>query len=127
LERRRNLHQRKEGLDVSLPSSRLSLGNTLEFLLSPTRDAEAAKRFFKKALHSYADSAPRAEVFEEKMALPLGSVSRQVSKSTPRVINVDKNGAYPKAIADLKVSRILPAAAELRQTKYLNSLVSPVV
>jgi transposase-like protein len=31
--------------------------NTLEFLLSPTRDAEAAKRFFLKALHSTADSA----------------------------------------------------------------------
>jgi transposase-like protein len=100
-----------------------SQGNTLEFLLSPTRDAEAAKRFFKKALHSYADSAPRAEVFAEKMALPLGSVSRQVSKAAPRVINVDKNAAYPKAIADLKVSRILPAAVELRQTKYLNNLV----
>jgi transposase-like protein len=27
-------------------------GNTLEFLLSPTRDAEATKRFFLKALHS---------------------------------------------------------------------------
>ncbi len=27
-------------------------GNTLEFLLSPTRDAEAAKRFLMKALHS---------------------------------------------------------------------------
>ena len=29
-----------------------SEGNTLEFLLSPTRDAQAAKRFFEKALHS---------------------------------------------------------------------------
>jgi hypothetical protein len=28
-----------------------SQGNTLEFLLNPTRDAEAAKRFFLKALH----------------------------------------------------------------------------
>src|SRR6266516_1276850 len=35
-----------------------SEGNTLEFLLSPTRDAEAAKRFFLKAQHSRADSAP---------------------------------------------------------------------
>src|SRR5260370_22033527 len=31
-----------------------SEGNTLEFLLSPTRDAEAAKRFFVKALHATA-------------------------------------------------------------------------
>src|SRR5436305_7535848 len=37
-----------------------SEGNTLEFLLSPTRDAEAAKGFFLKALHSTAGSAPRA-------------------------------------------------------------------
>src|SRR5882762_6408401 len=29
-----------------------SAGNTLEFLLSPMRDAEAAKRFFCKALHT---------------------------------------------------------------------------
>ena len=35
-----------------------SEGKTLEFLLSPTRDAEAAKRFFLKALHTPADSVP---------------------------------------------------------------------
>ncbi len=35
-----------------------SEGNTPEFLLSPTRDAQAAKRFFVKALHSTAGSAP---------------------------------------------------------------------
>src|SRR5260370_15074710 len=43
-------------------------GNTLEFLLSPTRDAEAAKRFFLKALHSTADSALQAHPVEEQMA-----------------------------------------------------------
>ena len=37
-----------------------SQGNTLEFLLRPTRDAEAAKRFFLKALHSPAGSASPA-------------------------------------------------------------------
>ena len=42
-----------------------SQGNTLEFLLSPTRDAQAAKRFFAKAL-----AAPHT--------------------NTPRVITVDK-------------------------------------
>ena len=42
-----------------------SEGNTLEFLLSPTRDAEAAKRFFVKALHSTARSAPQACPVEE--------------------------------------------------------------
>jgi len=49
-----------------------SQGNTLEFLLSPTRNAQAAKRFFSKAL-----TAPYS--------------------STSRVITVNKNAAYPKA------------------------------
>jgi transposase, IS6 family len=35
-----------------------SQGNTLEFLLSLTRDAEAAKRFFLKVLSSSASPAP---------------------------------------------------------------------
>jgi transposase-like protein len=54
-----------------------SQGNTLEFLLSPTRDAEAAKRFFSKtlgALHTVA----------------------------PRVITFDKNAASPKAFKELQ-------------------------
>lgn len=42
-----------------------SEGNTLEFLLSPTRDAEAAKHFFLKALHAPAGSTPQAHPFEE--------------------------------------------------------------
>jgi transposase, IS6 family len=37
-----------------------SQGTTLEFLLSPTRDAEAATRFFVKALHATRCSAPQA-------------------------------------------------------------------
>jgi transposase-like protein len=39
------------------------------------------------------------------------------------VINVDKNAAYPKAIAELKASGALPEAVELRQVKYLNNLI----
>jgi len=35
------------------------------------------------------------------------------------VINVDKNAAYPKAIADLKAAGVLPQHVELRQVKYL--------
>src|SRR5437764_11733186 len=54
-----------------------SQGNTLEFLLSATRDSEAAKRFFAKTL-----AAPHT--------------------TTPRVITVDKNAAYPKAFKVLK-------------------------
>jgi transposase, IS6 family len=56
---------------------------------------------------------------EEKATQP----NPQASRSVPRVINVDKNAAYPKAIAELKSSGMLPASVELRQVKYLNNLI----
>ena len=43
-----------------------SQGNTIEFLLSPTRDAGAAKRFFLKALPVAASVAPQACPIEVK-------------------------------------------------------------
>jgi len=98
-------------------------GNTLEFLLSPTRDAQAAKRFFVKALHSTAPSAPGAPPIEEQVEEPTALAAPTPTKSAPRVINVDKNAAYPKAIADLKASGTLPESVELRQVKYLNNLL----
>jgi IS6 family transposase len=76
-------------------------GQTLEFLLSPTRDAEAAKRFFLKALHSTADPAPQAHPAKEQVAQLATAVTSVTS--APRVINVDKNAAYPKAIANSKL------------------------
>ena len=94
-----------------------SEGNTLEFLLSPTRDAQAAKRFFLKALHSTACSAPQACPVEEQVAQPTAPADLKASRSAPRVINVDKNAAYPKA------AKMLPDQVELRQVKYLNNLV----
>jgi len=75
-----------------------SSGNTLDFMLSAKRDARAAERFFRKTLsvtHTHA----------------------------PRVINVDKNAAYPKAVDDLKAEEVLPAAVELRQNKYLIAIL----
>jgi len=51
-----------------------SEGKTLDFWLSPTRDAEAAKRFFLKTLAAS-------------------------HTSSPRVINVDKHAAYPMSTA----------------------------
>src|SRR5260370_10498616 len=42
---------------------------------------------------------------------------------TPRVITVDKNAAYPKALNELKAAGAVPAACELRQSKYLNNLI----
>jgi IS6 family transposase len=100
-----------------------SEGNTLEFVLSPTRDAEAAKRFFLKALHSSAYSASQAPSIEEQVVQPTAPADPHPSKSAPRVINTDKNAAYPKAIADLKAAGTLPDSVELRQVKYLNNLI----
>jgi transposase-like protein len=42
---------------------------------------------------------------------------------TPRVVNVDKNRAYPAAIEALKADGALPRRARLRQCKYLNNIV----
>ncbi|GHO50367.1 IS6 family transposase [Ktedonospora formicarum] len=75
-----------------------SQGNTLEFHLSATRDTQAAKSFFLKAL----------------------GASHTV---TPRVITVDKNAAYPKALQEIQTTRGLPETCELRQCKYLNNLI----
>jgi transposase, IS6 family len=41
----------------------------------------------------------------------------------PRVINVDKNPAYPPAIEELKKAGILSNECELRQNKYLNNII----
>ena len=99
-----------------------SEGNTLEFLLSATWDAEAAKRFFIKALHSTACSAPQARPVEEQ-ATQAPAAADPTTKFALRVINVDKHAAYPKAVADLKAAGLLAESVELRQVKYLNNLV----
>jgi transposase, IS6 family len=100
-----------------------SQGNTIEFLLSPMRDAEAAKRFFLKALHSTAGPAPQAHLVEEQVAQTTALTDPTILTSAPRVINVDKNAAYPKAVAELKAAGVLPQQVELRQVKYLNNLI----
>ena len=43
--------------------------------------------------------------------------------STPRVMTVDKNAAYPKAFKELKAEGIMPDPCELRLRKYLNNLI----
>jgi len=75
-----------------------SAGNTLDFLLTAKRDAAAAKRFFRKTL-------------------------KAVHTQIPRVITVDKNAAYPKAIDELKADKELSQKVKLRQRKYLNNIV----
>ena len=75
-----------------------SLGQTIDFLLSAQRDAASAKRFFRKAL-------------------------AQPHTVNPRTITVDKNPAYPRAIADMKRAGELWRFSKLRQRKYLNNIV----
>ena len=75
-----------------------SQGNTLDFLLCAKRDALAAERFLRKTLNAS-------------------------HTQLPRVINVDKNAAYPPAVDGLKGEEQLPETTELRQVKYLNNRV----
>ena len=58
----------------------------------------SAKRFFSKALAA-------------------------LHTSTPRVITVEKNAAYPKALKELKSDGLMPNSCELRQSNYLNNLI----
>ncbi|MFC1460799.1 IS6 family transposase [Microvirga arabica] len=73
-------------------------GQTIDFLLSPKRDAAAARRFFRKAL-------------------------KQPHTVNPRTITVDKNAAYPIAANAMKQSGELWRFAKLRQVKFLNNIV----
>src|SRR5580700_8600000 len=54
-----------------------SRGQTIDFLLAARRDTAAAKRFFRKAM-------------------------AQPHVANPRTLTVDKNPAYPIAVADMK-------------------------
>jgi transposase-like protein len=67
-------------------------------MLSAKRDSKAAKRFFRKML-------------------------KVASHSSPRVISVDKNPAYPSAVEQLKEEGTLPNRTQLRQSKYLNNII----
>jgi len=75
-----------------------SLGQTIDFLLAPRRDAAAAKRFFRKAL-------------------------AQAHTVNPRTITVDKNPGYPRAAAEMKRTGELWRCSHLRQCKHLNKIV----
>jgi transposase, IS6 family len=75
-----------------------STGQTIDFLLTAKRDAAGAKRFFRRVFSSPANPIPR-------------------------VINVDKNPAYPAAISALKREAVLPRRVRLRQCKFLNNVV----
>ena len=67
-------------------------------MLSDTRDASAAKRFFNKLL-------------------------KAGHTCTPRVINVDRNPSYTKAFSDLQAEGMLAQDCDLRPIKYLNNII----
>jgi transposase, IS6 family len=75
-----------------------SAGATIDFRLAARRDAAAAKRFFQNAL--LAPGHPR-----------------------PRVINVDGNPSYPKAVSELKQEGKLGRRCRCRTCPYLNHIV----
>jgi transposase-like protein len=74
-------------------------GNTIDFYLSSTRNAKAAKRFLGKALNGLKDW--------EK----------------PEVINTDKAPTYGIAISELKAEGKCPPNTVHRQVKYLNNVI----
>jgi transposase, IS6 family len=67
-------------------------------MLSATRDAEAAKRFFRQALRA-SHTVP------------------------PRVITVGRNVAYPPTSAALQQEGTLSATCLLKPCKYLNNII----
>ncbi|GBR55100.1 putative transposase [Neokomagataea thailandica NBRC 106555] len=74
-------------------------GDRIDFFLSQTRNAKAAKRFLGKALNGLRDW--------EK----------------PETINTDKAPAYGSAINELKKNGKLPDTVKHRQVKYLNNVI----
>jgi len=75
-----------------------SKGATIDFLLSTFRDADAAKRLFRKAL-----SDP--------------------SHPQPRVINTDLTPIYSSAIPDSKQDGTLRNCCRHRPVQYLNNIL----
>jgi IS6 family transposase len=73
-------------------------GQTLDWMLSVKRDKKSTKKFFKKMLTN-----PHV--------------------TTPSIMNVDKNPAFPPAHQELILSGELPHNSKLRRVKYLNNVV----
>jgi transposase-like protein len=76
-----------------------SQGNTLDFIFSDRRSELASKIFFKKML--------KAKHIKQ-----------------PEAIDLNKNLAYPPAIEELKVEKVLDKKGKIRQVEYLNNLGS---
>jgi IS6 family transposase len=89
---------RIKGKDRYLYRAVDSTGQTIEFLLTAKRDTAVAKRFLVRAI-------------------------KASGNPMPRVMNVDKNPAYPAAVEALKAEGVLPSRVRLRQCKYLNNVI----
>jgi transposase-like protein len=75
-----------------------STGATIDFLLSALRDADAAKRLFRRALSN-------------------------LSHPQPRVINTDQAPIYSSAISDSKKEGTLRDRCRHRPVQYLNNIL----
>ena len=75
-----------------------SAGATIDFLLSALRDADAAKRLFRKALST-------------------------LSHPQPRVINTDLAAIYTSAIPAIKKEGTLRRCCQHRPVQYLNNII----
>ena len=71
-------------------------GQTVDFLLTARRDAAAALRFFRKAIHHHGE---------------------------PEVVTIDKSGANTAALATLNAGKPEEEPITIRQSKYLNNLI----
>lgn len=73
-------------------------GNTLDWMLSETRNKKAAEEIFKQGLSN--------EHF-----------------SSPMAVGVDKNAAYPPAFESVKDEGPISKGCELRRVKYFNNIM----
>jgi transposase, IS6 family len=87
-----------KGSDKYLYRAVDSTGQTIDFLLTTNRDKAAAKRFLRNAIEASGNAMPR-------------------------VMNVEKNPAYPAAADALKADGVLPRRVALRRCKYLNNVI----
>jgi transposase, IS6 family len=87
-----------KGEDKYLYRALDSTGQTIDFLLTAKRDTAAAKRFLRRAIDASGNPMPR-------------------------VMNVDKNPAYPAAVEAMRADGTIPRRVALRQCKYLNNVI----
>lgn len=73
-----------------------TVGQTIDFLLTAKRDADAALRFFRKAICHHGE---------------------------PEVVTLDKSGVNTAALTTLNAGKSKEKSITVRQNKYLNNLI----